>query len=111
MENQYKNSLWSQEIRTLCEGYLGSKKTRIKRDGTAWIVSQGQGDSAKKVVLKILEKGSGIQTADRLHALHEKVRCMVEGEERSIVRILGHDEERNEIIREYVVGFQVTKVL
>lgn len=111
VENHYKNALGQQEIRTLCEEYLGSRKARVKRDGAAWIVSHGQGDSENKVVLKVIQKGSCIRTAGRMHALHEKVRCMVEGEERSIVRILGHDDESNAIIMEHVDGFPVSKIL
>ena len=111
MENYHKNNITHQKIRALCEEYLGSIKTDVNSDGTAWIVSKGQGATAKRVVLKLMEKKSVIQTASRMCSIHEKVRCLVAGEDRSIVPILGHNDESNAIIMDYVDGFPVLKLL
>ena len=58
LEDHHQNNLSHRDIRSLCSKYLGTTETDVKKDGTAWIVSNGYDVSSKKVVLKIFRKNT-----------------------------------------------------
>ncbi len=106
-----KHDLSIQEIRAISQEFLGSEEVKISKDQTAWVVSNLQSDSRRGVVLKVPDMDCVTQTSRQLYDLHEKVRCMVEGEDRSIVPIVGYDDWKNVIVMEYIDGVPLLKLL
>ncbi len=106
-----KYDLSDQEIRSICREFLGSVEMKISRDQTAWMVSNLQRDSQRRVVLKVPDTDCVTQSSSQMYDLHEKVRCMVEEEDRSIVPILGYDDRKNVIVMEHIDGSPLLKLL